>query len=86
MAFFSFLFAVPMMPLIGKERRKYLAALKEKNASGEHIASDPASLLLRKGKKDQGVVAEAPGGDATEVDGALNKGASEDVIDLVASP
>jgi len=70
------------MPLTGKERRKYLAALKEKNASGEHIASDPAGLLLRKGKKDQGVVGEIPGGDAS----GLNKGVADDVIDLAASP
>jgi len=81
-----FPFAVPMMPLTGKERRKYLAALKEKNASGEHIASDPAGLLLRKGKKDQVVVVKAPWGDANEMAGASNKGASEDVIDLAASP
>jgi len=85
-AFFFFLFVVPMMPLAGKERRKYLAALKEKNASGEHIASDPANLLSRKRKKDQGVAAEAPGAYATEVASALNKGTSEDVIDLTASP
>jgi len=54
-----------MMPLTGKERRKYLAALKEKNASGEHISSDPAGLLLRKGKKDQGAAGETPGCDAS---------------------
>jgi len=70
------------MPLTGKERRKYLAALKEKNASGEHIASNPAGLLLRKGKKDQGAAVEASGADAS----ASNKGAYEDVIDLATSP
>jgi len=70
------------MPLTGKERRKYLAALKEKNASGEHIASDPAGLLLRKEKKDQGAAGETLGGDAS----GSNKGAAEDVIDQAASP
>jgi len=62
------------MSLTGKERRKYLAALKEKNASGEHIASDPADLLLRKGKKDQGAARETPGGDAS----GSNKGTADD--------
>jgi len=85
-AFFFFSFEVPMMPLTGKERRKYLAALKEKNASGGHIASDPTDLLPRRGKKDQGVAAEAPGADATEVASASNEGASKDVIDLAALP
>jgi len=75
-----------MLPLTGKEGRKYLAALKEKNALGEHIASDPAGLLLRKGKKDQAVNAEAPGSDANEMVDASSKGASEDIIDLAASP
>jgi len=70
------------MSLTGKERRKYLAALKEKNASGRHIASDPDGLLLRKGKKDQGSAGETPGGDAS----GSNKGAADDVIDLAASP
>jgi len=70
------------MPLTAKERRKYLAALKEKNASGEHIANDLASLLLRKGKKDQGSARETPGGDAS----GSNKSAADDVIDLAASP
>ena len=81
-----FFVAFLMLPLTGKERRKYLADLKEKNASGEHIASDPASLLLRKGRKDQAVNAETPGGDVDETIGALGKGASDDVIDLVVSP
>jgi len=75
-----------MLPLTRKERRKYLAALKEKNASGEHIASDPAGLLLRKGRKDQAVNAEAPRGDANEMVGAPSKGAYEDIIDLATSP
>jgi len=75
-----------MLPLTRKERRKYLATLKEKNASGEYIASDPASLLLRKGKKDQAVNAEVPGGDANKMVGASSKGAFEDIIDLAASP
>jgi len=70
------------MPLTGKDRRKYLAALKEKNASGEHIASDPAGLLLRKGKKDQGASREASGAHAS----GSKKGAAEDVIDLAVSP
>jgi len=77
-----FFFVVPMMPLTGKERRKYLAALKEKNALGEHIASDPAGLLLQKRKKDQGAVGETPGGNAS----GSNKGVVDDVIDLAASP
>jgi len=62
------------MPLAGKERRKYLEALKEKNDGGEHICSDPTGLLLRKGKKDQGNAGETPGGDA----GGSSKGAAED--------
>ncbi|KEH25779.1 hypothetical protein MTR_6g034305 [Medicago truncatula] len=45
------LYLLPMLPLSGKERRKYLEALKAKNASGEHIASDPAGVVLRKGAK-----------------------------------
>ena len=49
-----------MLPLTRKERRKYLAALKEKNASREHIASDLAGLLLRKGINEQVVNAKAP--------------------------
>jgi len=53
------------MPLTGKERRKYLEPLKEKNAGGEHISSDPAGLLLRKRKKEQGTAVETPGGDAS---------------------
>jgi len=70
------------MPLTGKERRKYLEALKEKNVAGEHISSDPAGLLLRKGKKDQGSARETPGGDAS----GSSKGAVEDVTDLAVSP
>ncbi|AES70118.2 hypothetical protein MTR_3g048220 [Medicago truncatula] len=45
------LYLLPMLPLSGKERRKYLEALKEKNASGEHISCDPAGVILRKGAK-----------------------------------
>jgi len=67
---------------MGKERRKYLEALKEKNAGGRHISGDPAGLLLRKGKKDQGTAGEMPGGDAS----GSSKGAAEDIIDLVVSP
>ena len=73
---------VPMMPLTGKERRKYLEALKEKNVGGEHISSVPVGLLLRKGKKEQGTTGETSGGDAS----GSTKGAAEDVIDLAGSP
>jgi len=75
-----------MLPLTGKERKKYLAALKEKNDAGEHIVSDPSDLLLRKGKKDQSAIAETPEGDADAAAGALEKAVSDDVIDLAASP
>ncbi|KEH41494.1 hypothetical protein MTR_1g051540 [Medicago truncatula] len=48
------------------DRMKYLEALKEKHASGEHIASDPAGVILRKGAKKRELVAnaESAGGDA----------------------
>jgi len=75
-----------MFPLTGKERMKYLAALKEKNASGEHIASDRVGLLHCKGKRDQGAMSETPGDDHEVATGSLGKAASDDVIDLAASP
>ncbi|RHN51953.1 hypothetical protein MtrunA17_Chr6g0474931 [Medicago truncatula] len=59
------LYLLPMLPLSGKERRKYLEVLKEKNASGEHIVSDLAGVLLSKGAKKKELVpsVEASGGD-----------------------
>ncbi|KEH16385.1 hypothetical protein MTR_0202s0040 [Medicago truncatula] len=62
------LYLLPMLPLSGKERRKYLEALKEKRASGEHIASDPAGVILRKGaKKRENVSSSEPAGGDLDV-------------------
>ena len=69
-----FCFAVPMMPLTGKERRKYLAALKEKNVVRDHIASDPAGLLLQRGKRDPSVVFEISEGDIDRAACSSGKG------------
>ena len=74
------------MPLIGKERQKYLAALKEKNAAGGHIISDPAGLLLRRGKRDQSAFSKTPEGDADAAAGSSGKGEADEIIDLAASP
>lgn len=73
-----------MMPLTGKERRKYLEALKENNASGEHIKSDPTGVLLRKGgkRKDTTAGGEAPG----DIEINQEKAASIDLTDLTSSP
>jgi len=69
-----------MMPLTGKERRKYLAALKEKNA-----VSDPASLQLLRGKRDPSAVSETLEDD-TVAAGSSGKDDVDDIIDLAASP
>ncbi|KEH26360.1 hypothetical protein MTR_6g053030 [Medicago truncatula] len=62
------LYLLPMLPLSRKERRKYLEALKEKHASGEHIASDPAGIILRKGaKKRENVSSSEPAGGDVDV-------------------
>ncbi|RHN41168.1 hypothetical protein MtrunA17_Chr8g0363151 [Medicago truncatula] len=70
--------------------RKYLEALKEKNASGEHIVSDPAGVILRKGtkKKENTSNSEPAGGDlgiepekANEVEATVSE-----VTDLTISP
>ncbi|KEH15510.1 hypothetical protein MTR_0909s0020 [Medicago truncatula] len=84
------LYLFPMLPLTGKERRKYLEALKEKNASAEHIASDPAGVLLRKGakKKELGPSVEASGGDADKLSEkpTVDEMVTEEVADLTTSP
>jgi len=74
------------MPLTRKERRKYLASLKEKNAAGEHIASDPAGLLLQRGKRDPFAVFETPEGDIDRGAGSSSKGVVDEIIDLAVSP
>ena len=74
-----------MMPLTGKERRKYLVALKEKNAVGEHIVSDPAGLQLRRGKRDHSAASETPEDDVMAA-GSSGQGAADDIIDMAASP
>ncbi|AES76998.2 hypothetical protein MTR_6g090350 [Medicago truncatula] len=84
------LYILPMLPLSGKERRKYLEALKEKHASGEHISSDPAGVILRKGakKRDHATSSEPATG---EVDAVPEKRAegevtADEVHDLTVSP
>ena len=73
------------MPLTGKEKRKYLAELKEKKSVGDHIVSDPTGLQLRKGQKDPPAASETPEDDAVAT-GSSGKGAAGNVIDLAASP
>lgn len=81
---------VPMLPLSGKERRKYLEALKEKNASGEHIASDPAGVILRKAARKRDHVSSSDPATG-EVDIIAEKKAEgeeavDEVHDLTVSP
>ncbi|RHN51914.1 hypothetical protein MtrunA17_Chr6g0474441 [Medicago truncatula] len=84
------LYLLPMLPLSGKERRKYLEALKEKHASGEHISSDPAGVILCKGtKKRENVASSEPA--AGEVDTVPEKIVEGEVTvnevnDLTVSP
>jgi len=73
------------MPLTGKERRKYLAELKEKKSVGDHVVSDPTGLQLRKGKKDPPAASETLEDDAVAT-GSSGKGAAGNVIDLAALP
>ncbi|RHN51389.1 hypothetical protein MtrunA17_Chr6g0468031 [Medicago truncatula] len=84
------LYLLPTLPLSGKERRKYLEALKEKHASGEHISSDPAGVILRKGTKKRENVANSELA-AGEVDTMPEKIAEGEVMvnevnDLTVSP
>ncbi|RHN65804.1 hypothetical protein MtrunA17_Chr3g0083951 [Medicago truncatula] len=79
-----------MLPLSGKERRKYLEALKEKHASGEHISSDPVGVILRKGAKKRDHVARSEPA-AGEVETMPEKRAEgevtvDEVHDLTVSP
>lgn len=81
---------VPMLPLSGKERRKYLEALKEKHASGEHISTDPTGVILRKGtKKRENVASSEPAaGDVDTVPEKIVEGevTVNEVNDLTVSP
>lgn len=88
--FVFLLCTVPMLPLSGKERRKYLEALKEKNASGEHISSDPSGVILRKAarKREHASSSDPATGEVDVVAEKKAEGeeAVDEVNDLTVSP